>query len=377
VKPVSKRDYYEILSVGKEAGDQEIKGAYRELAKRYHPDRNPDDPGAEEKFKEASEAYSVLSDAQKRAAYDRFGHAGVQGAGGPASYNPEAFADFGDILGDFFGFGDLFGNAGGGRKRTRAQRGEDVRYDLELSFEDAMFGMSAEIQVPRMERCERCKGAGSEPGSGPSNCPTCHGRGEILYQQSFLSIRRTCSTCNGSGQIIRNPCSECHGHGYRQVQRKLKVSIPAGVDDGNRLRLAGEGQPGANGGPSGDLYVFLKVKEHPFFERHENDLHCTIPLNIAQASLGCEIEVPTLGQPHKLKIPEGTQNAAQFKLRHQGVAILNSGARGDLYVHVSVKMPTRLTREQRKMLEQLRDTLPVDNHPSEKGLFDKVKDYFM
>ncbi len=377
MNPVSKKDYYEILSVAREAGDQEIKGAYRELAKRYHPDRNPDDPGAEEKFKEASEAYSVLSDAQKRAAYDRFGHAGVQGVGGPAGYNPEAFADFGDILGDFFGFGDLFGNAGGGRKRTRAQRGEDVRYDLELSFEDAMFGMSADIQVPRMERCERCKGAGSEPGSGPSNCPTCHGRGEILYQQNFLSIRRTCSTCNGSGQIIRNPCSECHGHGYRQVQRKLKVNIPAGVDDGNRLRLAGEGQPGANGGPSGDLYVFLKVKEHPFFERHENDLHCTIPLNIAQASLGCEIEVPTLGQPHKLKIPEGTQNAAQFKLRHQGVAILNSGARGDLYVHVSVKMPTRLTREQRKFLEQLRDTLPVDNHPSEKGLFDKVKNYFM
>ena len=377
MNPVSKKDYYEILSVAREAGDQEIKGAYRELAKRYHPDRNPDDPGAEEKFKEASEAYSVLSDAQKRAAYDRFGHAGVQGVGGPAGYNPEAFADFGDILGDFFGFGDLFGNAGGGRKRTRAQRGEDVRYDLELSFEDAVFGMSADIQVPRMERCERCKGAGSEPGSGPSNCPTCHGRGEILYQQNFLSIRRTCSTCNGSGQIIRNPCSECHGHGYRQVQRKLKVNIPAGVDDGNRLRLAGEGQPGANGGPSGDLYVFLKVKEHPFFERHENDLHCTIPLNIAQASLGCEIEVPTLGQPHKLKIPEGTQNAAQFKLRHQGVAILNSGARGDLYVHVSVKMPTRLTREQRKFLEQLRDTLPVDNHPSEKGLFDKVKNYFM
>jgi molecular chaperone DnaJ len=314
---------------------------------------------------------------QKRAAYDRFGHAGVQGAGGPASYNPEAFADFGDILGDFFGFGDLFGNAGGGRKRTRAQRGEDVRYDLELSFEDAMFGMSAEIQVPRMERCERCKGGGSEPGSGPSNCPTCHGRGEVLYQQSFLSIRRTCGTCNGSGQIIRNPCSECKGHGYRQVQRKLKVNIPAGVDNGNRLRLAGEGQPGGNGGPAGDLYVFLKVKDHAFFERHENDLHCAIPLNMAQAALGCEIEVPTLGQPYKLKIPEGTQNGAQFKLRHMGVAILNSSARGDFYVHVTVKMPTRLTREQRKLLEQLRETLPVDNHPSEKGLFDKVKDYFM
>jgi molecular chaperone DnaJ len=378
VNPVAKRDYYEVLNVGKQAGDPEIKGAYRELAKRFHPDRNPDDPTAEEKFKEASEAYSVLSDAQKRAAYDRFGHAGVQGAGGgPPGFNPEAFADFSDILGDFFGFGDAFGNAGGRGKRSRAQRGEDVRYDLELSFEDAMFGMSADIQVPRMERCERCKGAGSEPGSGPSNCPTCHGRGEILYQQSFLSIRRTCSTCNGSGQIIRNPCGECRGHGYRQVQRKLKVSIPAGVDEGNRLRLASEGQPGANNGPPGDLYVFFKVKEHPFFERQENDLHCTIPLNIAQASLGCEIEVPTLGAVQKLKIPEGTQNGAQFKLRHQGVAILHSNNRGDLHVHIRVNMPTRLTREQRKLLEQLRDTLPVDNRPSEKGLFDKVKDYFM
>jgi molecular chaperone DnaJ len=374
---VAKRDYYEVLGVGREAGDQEVKSAYRELAKRYHPDRNPDDPSAEEKFKEASEAYSVLSDGQKRAAYDRFGHAGLQGAAGP-SYNPEAFQDFSDILGDFFGFGDLFGGqAGGGRRRSRAQRGEDVRYDLEITFDDAMFGMGAEIQVPRMERCERCQGGGSEPGSGPTTCPTCHGRGEVLYQQSFLSIRRTCSTCNGSGQIIRNPCSECRGQGYRQVQRKLKVNIPAGVDDGNRLRLSGEGQPGANGGPPGDLYVFLKVKEHPFFERQENDLHCTIPINVAQAALGCEIEVPTLEGQQKLKIPEGTQNGAQFKLRHKGVAILNSSGRGDQYVHIAVKMPTRLTRDQRKLLEQLRDTLPVDNRPTEKGLFAKVKDYFM
>jgi molecular chaperone DnaJ len=377
VKPVSKRDYYEVLSVGKEAGDQEIKGAYRELAKRYHPDRNPDDPNAEEKFKEASEAYSVLSDAQKRAAYDRFGHAGVQGAGSPGGYNPEAFADFGDILGDFFGFGDIFGNAGGGRKRTRAQRGEDVRYDLELSFEDAMFGMSAEIQVPRMERCERCKGGGSEPGSGPSSCPTCHGRGEVLYQQSFLSIRRTCNTCIGTGRIIRNPCAECRGQGHRQMRRKLKINIPAGVDDGTRLRLANEGNPGASGGPPGDLYVFLKVKEHAFFERHENDLHCTIPINFGQAALGAEIDVPTLEGPHRLKVPEGTQNGAAFRLRQKGVPVLNGGGRGDLHVHVAVRVPTRLTRDQRKLLEQLRDTLPVDNTPAEKGLFEKVKDYFM
>ena len=376
---MSKRDYYEILGIGKDAGEPEIKGAYRKLALKHHPDRNPEDPNAEDKFKEASEAYSVLSDAQKRAAYDRYGHAGLQGAaGGAGGFNPEAFADFGDILGDFFGFGDLFGGGGrGGGRRTRAQRGEDVRYDLELTFEEAVFGMNAEIQVPRMERCDRCNGGGSEPGNGPSQCPTCHGRGEVLYQQSFLSIRRTCSTCGGSGQIIRNPCSQCRGQGYRQVQRKLKITVPAGVDESTRIRLATEGQPGANGGPPGDLYVFLKVKEHAFFERNQQDLHYTIPINVAQATLGAEIDVPTLDQPHKLKIPEGTQSGAQFKIRHKGVPVVNGSGRGDLYVRIDVKMPTRLTREQRKLMEQLRETLPVDNSPAEKGLFDKVKDYFM
>ena len=375
MNPVSKRDYYEVLGVGKDATEQDIKGAYRRLALKYHPDRNPDDPTAEEKFKEASEAYSVLSDAQKRAAYDRYGHAGLQGSGA-GGFSPDAFADFSDILGDFFGFGDLFGG-GGGRRRSRAQRGEDVRYDLEIAFEEAVFGMAADIQVPRMEACERCRGTGAEPGSGATTCPTCHGRGEVLYQQSFLSIRRTCSSCGGAGQIVRNPCGDCRGHGYKQVQRKLKVNIPPGVDDGTRLRLSSEGQPGANGGPPGDLYVFLKVKEHPFFERHEHDLHCTIPLNLAQAALGCEIEIPTLEEPYTVKIPEGTQNGAQFKVRHKGVPVLNGSGRGDLYIHIDVKIPTRLTRDQRKLLEQLRESLPVDNRPAEKGLFEKVKNYFM
>jgi molecular chaperone DnaJ len=376
---VAKRDYYEVLGVGREAGETDIKSAYRKLARQFHPDHHPDDPTAEDKFKEASEAYSILSDPQKRAAYDRYGHAGLQGAAGGGGFDPNAFADFSDILGDFFGgqFGDLFGGGGGGRRRNRPQRGEDVRYDLEVSFEDAVFGMNAEIQVPRMEPCDHCRATGSEPGTGPSTCPTCHGRGEILYQQSFLSIRRTCSTCQGSGQIIRNPCSKCKGHGYQQVQRKLKINIPAGVDDGTRLRLAHEGQPGGNGGPNGDLFVFLKVKAHPFFERNENDLHCTIPLNIGQAALGADIDVPTLEGSQKLKIPEGTQNGTKFKLRHQGVPNINGSGRGDLYVHVDVKVPTRLSKEQRRLLEQLRDTLPVDNSPAEKGLFEKVKNYFM
>ena len=374
---MAKRDYYEVLGVGREAGEGDIKSAYRKLARQHHPDHHPDDPTAEDKFKEASEAYSVLSDPQKRAAYDRYGHAGVQGTQG-GGFDPNAFADFSDILGDFFGgsFGDLFGQ-GGGRRRNRPQRGEDVRYDLEIGFEEAVFGMNADIQVPRLEHCEHCSGKGSEPGTGPTTCPTCHGRGEVLYQQSFLSIRRTCSTCGGAGQVIRNPCSKCRGNGYQQVHRKLKINIPAGVDDGMRLRLANEGQPGANGGPNGDLFVFIKVKAHAFFERQENDLHCTIPVNIGQAALGAEIEVPTLEGTQKLKIPEGAQNGNQFKLRHLGVPILNGNGRGDLYVHLDVKVPTRLSREQRKLLEQLRDTLPVDNAPTEKGLFEKVKNYFM
>jgi molecular chaperone DnaJ len=370
--PVTKRDYYEILGVSRDADDQQIKTAYRKLAMQHHPDRNPGDHSAEEKFKEAAEAYSVLSDAQKRVAYDRFGHQGVQGAG--AGFDPSSF-DINDILGDFFGLGDLFGNAGG-RRRNRPQRGDDVRYDLEIRFEDAVFGMTAEIQVPRSEVCGRCSGKGAEPGSGSTTCPTCRGRGEILYQQSFLSVRRTCSDCGGSGHIIRTPCTECRGHGYKQVQRKIRVTIPAGVDQGNRLRLSHEGEPGANGGPSGDLYVVLKVKEHAFFERHDYDLHCIIPINVAQAALGAEIQVPTMKEPQTLKIPEGTQGGAQFRLRNKGVPHVDGRGRGDIVVHIGLQTPTRLTRDQKKLFEQLGETLPTDNKPAEKGIFEKVKDYF-
>lgn len=368
---VSKRDYYEILSVSRDADDQTIKSAYRRLALQYHPDRNPENHEAEEKFKEAAEAYSVLCDPQKRAAYDRFGHQGVPTAAG-GGFDPNDF-DLGDLLSQF-GFGDIFG---GGRGRpNRATRGDDTRYDLEISFEDAVFGTTVEIQLPRTETCDRCRGEGAEPGTGTVTCSACKGRGEQLYQQGFLSVRRTCSQCRGAGKIIKSRCVECRGSGVKQTSRKLKVNIPPGVADGNRLRLVQEGQAGTNGGPNGDLYVFLKVKEHAFFERHENDLHCVIPINFAQAALGCEIAVPTLGQPHKLRIPEGTQSNAEFRIRSQGVASVNGHGRGDLIVHVEVRTPTRLNRDQKKLLEQLASTLPLENEPKEKGLFDKVRDYF-
>jgi len=368
---VSKKDYYEVLGVGRDADDQALKSAYRKLAMEHHPDRNPDDHHAEERFKEAAEAYSVLSDAQKRSAYDRFGHQAVQGNGGGAGFDP---GDLSDVLGDFFGLGDLFG---GQRRRSGPQRGEDLRYDLEIDFENAVFGMTAEILAPRLEACKHCKGKGAEPGGGSITCPTCRGRGELLYQQSFLSIRRTCGQCNGTGEIIKKRCTVCHGEGYRQVDRKLKVNIPPGVDNGTRLRLTHEGQPGPNNGPPGDLYVILKVREHAIFDRRGNDLHCRIPINVSQAALGAELEAPTLEGNEKLKLPEGTQTGASFRIRGKGVPHVNGHGRGDLFVHIEVKVPTKLNRAQRELFEKLREVLPVENEPTEKGLFEKVKDYFM
>ena len=369
---VAKRDYYEVLSVSRDCDEQTLKSAYRKLALQFHPDRNPGDRQAEEKFKEAAEAYAVLSDVQKRAAYDRYGHQAVNG-GGFSGFDESTFGGLEDILGDLFGLGNIFG---GGRQRSRVQRGEDIRYDLKISFEDMMRGLSADLQIPRREACSKCQGSGADPNGGLVTCSVCNGRGEILYQQSFLSIRKTCPTCGGRGKVIRQACSQCRGEGFSRIEKKLRVNIPAGVDNDMRLRLTGEGNPGGPGSQPGDLYVVVKVADHAIFERRENDLHCTLPINVAQAGLGAEIEIETLDGTQKIKIPEGTQPGAQFRLRNLGVPHLNSHARGDLYVHVDVQVPKKLTRDQRKLLEQLRELLPADNAPHQKSVFDKVKDFF-
>jgi len=372
---VAKRDYYEILSVTRECDDQTLKSAYRKLALQYHPDRNPGNHDAEEKFKEAAEAYAVLSDPQKRAAYDRFGHQGVNGTGqgGFQGFDETTFADFGDILGDLFG--DIFGGRGGGRRRG-PQRGEDIRYDLEISFEDSMRGLAADLQIPRREACSMCQGTGAQPNGGLVTCSVCNGRGEVMYQQSFLAIRKTCPSCVGRGKLIRQACPQCKGEGFHRIEKKLKVNIPAGVDTGTRLRLSNEGNPGPPGSQPGDLYVVLRVREHPIFERRENDLHCTLPINVAQAALGAEIDIETLDGPQKIKIPEGTQSGAHFRLRNLGVPSLDSRSRGDLYVHLDVQVPKKLTKEQRRLFEELRSHLPADNAPHEKGFFQKVRELF-
>jgi len=374
----AKRDYYEILGVERGADDQTLKASYRKLAMKYHPDRNPDDAKAEEMFKEAAEAYGVLSDGQKRAAYDRYGHQGLSGAGG-AGADSGQYTDLNDIFGDFFG--DFFGGSkggggGGGRGGNRQRRGEDVRYDLEIEFEDAVRGTSVDIQIPKLDLCP-CAGVGAEKEDGLTQCPTCRGRGEQLFQQGFMTIRRTCSTCGGRGQIIRRPCKECKGEGRLRSEKKLKVNIPAGVDTGTQLRLNSEGQASPNGGPSGDLYVVLSVKEHPVFDRQDYDLHCTVPVNIVQATLGTEVEIPTFEGIESVKIPEGTQPGTQLRLKNRGVPRVNASGRGDMYIHVEVHIPTKLSRDQRKVFEQLRENLPAAGADGDKGgLFGKVKNLF-
>lgn len=365
----TQRDYYEILGVPRNASEQEIKSAYRKLALQHHPDRNPGDKGAEERFKEAAEAYSVLGDAEKRRRYDTYGHAGVGAAG--ASFDPTIFADFGDILGDFFGFGDVFG-----RKRTGPRRGSDLRYDLELSFEEAAFGTETHVQIPRAEVCAACHGSGAAPGTKPANCPSCGGAGQVTFHQGFFSVARTCGRCRGAGKVVTSPCRDCGGEGHVAAERKLQIRIPAGVDSGSQLRIAGEGEPGLRGGPPGDLYVVLRVQEHPFFKRDGASLFCEVPLSVTQAALGATIEIPTLdGGKAKLSIAEGTQTGSSFRIRGQGIAHLGSKGRGDLHVTVRIVVPTKLSADQRRLLEQLARTLPVpDLKERDRSIFDRMKD---
>ncbi|MEE8350251.1 MAG: molecular chaperone DnaJ [Acidobacteriota bacterium] len=348
---MTKRDYYEVLGVGRDDTQSEIKSAYRKLAIRYHPDKNAGDKEAEDKFKEAAEAYSVLSDSEKKAQYDRFGHAGLgPGAGGFQGFDPEIFSDFNDILGDFFGFGDIFG---GSQRQSRSRRGTDLRYDLDISFEEAAFGVKTKIKIPRRETCTHCKGLGADPTKGMTTCSTCGGQGNVRYQQGFFTISRTCSNCQGSGQFIEKACSECHGEGHLQKEKILEIKIPAGVDHGSRLRISGEGETGPQNGPPGDLYVIISVEEHSFFHREDNHILCSIPIDFSTAALGGEVTVPTLEKREQVKIPAGTQSDTVFRLKGRGIVSLNGRGKGDQLVQVTVVTPTKLTREQKDLFRQL------------------------
>ena len=372
----TKRDYYEVLGVARVATDVEIKSAYRKLAMTYHPDRNPNNPEAEDKFKEITEAYAILADGEKRTLYDRFGHAGLGGsAGGPAGFDPAIFQDFGDIFGDIFGFGDMFGQ--GGRRRSRAQRGADLREDLHLEFEEAVFGVDKQVNVRRHETCDACRGTGAAPGKAPVSCRSCNGRGQVRYQQGFFSIARTCPACQGAGNVITDPCPKCKGEGRLMRERVVETKVPAGVEDGTRIRFSGLGEAGAFSGPAGDLYIVLHVKEHAFFEREGNDLHCVVPISFPQAALGTEIMIPTLEGEHKLKVPEGTQSGTSFRIRSKGVPILNSHGKGDLYVEVRIQTPAKLNKRQRELVAELAQLSPVENKPQNRTLLGRVKDMFV
>jgi len=368
-----KRDYYEVLGVTRTAGDAEIKSAYRKLALQYHPDRNPDNADAEESFKECSEAYSVLSDQQKRAAYDRYGHDAFTngGGGGTSGYQQ---VDLSDLFSEMFGIGDLFG--GRGRGRSRAQRGGDLREDLTIAFEDAAFGVEKEVTIRRRELCETCKGTGGAGGKGPSTCRQCNGQGQVRYQQGFLSMARTCPVCQGTGTLIENPCGKCHGQRVVARQHKLQVKVPPGVEDGTRILYNGHGNAGLDGGPAGDVYIVLHVTEHAFFERDGKDLYCAIPISFTQAALGAKLTIPTLEGDATIDIPESTQTGTTFRLRKKGMPVLNSTGRGDLFVRVKVSTPEKLTKQQRELMEQLAATLGQENRPEKNGLLDKVKDMF-
>ncbi len=375
---MAKRDYYEVLGVDRSASDKDIKKAYRRMAMKHHPDRNPGDKEAEESFKEINEAFEVLSDGQKKAAYDQYGHAGVDpsmgGMGGAGGF---AGGNFGDIFGDVFG--DIFG-AGGGRSRSSVQRGADLRYQLELNLEEAVRGVTKKIRIPTLVSCTECDGSGAKKGTQPVGCTTCGGIGQVRMQQGFFSVQQTCPDCRGTGKMIKDPCHACHGEGRVQEYKTLSVKIPPGVDTGDRIRLAGEGEAGSNGGPAGDLYVQVSVADHPIFQRDGKHLYCEVPITFVDAALGGELEVPTLEGRVKLKIPEETQTGKLFRLRGKGVVPVRGGSAGDLMCRVVVETPVKLTERQKELLKELDETFKKEGaghqSPKKQSFFDGVKKFF-
>ncbi len=381
---MAKRDYYSVLGVAKNATDDEIKKSYRKLAMKYHPDRNQGDGAkkAEEEFKEAKEAYEMLSDPQKRAAYDQYGHAGVDpnmGRGGPGADGFGGFAEaFGDIFGDIFGAGGAAGGAGR-RGGQQVYRGSDLSYAMEITLEEAAHGKESQIRIPSWESCETCHGSGAKPGTSPKVCSTCAGAGQVTMRQGFFSIQQTCPHCRGTGKIIPEPCTTCHGQGKVKKTKTLEVKIPAGINEGMRIRSAGNGEPGTNGGPAGDLYIEIRIKQHEIFERDGDDLHCSVPVSLTTVALGGTIEVPTLSGKAEIELPEGTQHGKTFRLRGKGIKGVRSSYPGDLYCHISVETPVKLTEHQRKLLKELDESFRNggDKHsPTSKSWSDRVKDLF-
>ncbi|MEM9708309.1 MAG: molecular chaperone DnaJ [Pseudomonadota bacterium] len=376
---MSKRDYYDVLGVTRGASDDEIKKAYRRKAKELHPDRNSDNPNAEAQFKEANEAYEVLKDADKKAAYDRFGHSAFEGGMGGGGRGGQGFGGGGDFASAFSDvFDDLFGDMMGGRggRGQRATRGSDLRYNLRVSLEDAFKGLQKTINVPTAVSCDTCNGTGSEAGTEPTACPTCSGMGKVRAQQGFFTVERTCPTCSGLGQIIKNPCATCGGAGRIEKSRALSVNIPAGVETGTRIRLAGEGEAGLRGGPAGDLYIFLEVEEHGLFERDGINLYCRVPVAMADAALGGDIEVPTIdGGRSRVKVPAGAQSGKQMRLRGKGMPALRGGMAGDMFIELAVETPVNLTSRQKELLREF-DKLSEDNNPESSGFFKKVKGFW-
>ncbi len=374
---MAKKDYYEILGVPQSADEREIKKAYKRLAMKHHPDRNPGDKESEAKFKEVKEAYEILTDAQKRAAYDQYGHAAFEqgGMGGGGGFGGGGGADFSDIFGDVFG--DIFG---GGRRQQRAARGADLRYNMELTLEEAVRGVSKEIRIPALEECNVCHGSGAKAGTKPQTCSTCHGQGQVQMRQGFFTVQQACPTCHGRGSVIKDPCNACHGHGRVEKSKTLSVKIPAGVDTGDRIRLTGEGEAGEQGAPAGDLYVQVQVRKHNIFEREENNLYCEVPINFVMAALGGEIEVPTLDGRVKLKVPAETQTGKLFRMRGKGVKSVRGGAQGDLLCRVVVETPVSLSDKQKSLLRELEESFGgpsgEKNSPRSKSFFDGVKKFF-